>query len=100
VRGSGNYFPDPKPLLGVLQQRRIASVCSKAWHSKPLEDLTLVLVEVLVVYLIMQLIVHVQVHIEVADIVKEQLNKLYKHTHPICELWMLSTFISNSYTTK
>jgi hypothetical protein len=32
--------------------------------------------------------------------VKEQITKLYKHTHAICELWMLSTFISNSYTNK
>jgi hypothetical protein len=80
-----------KPLLGVLQVRRPTSVCSKAWHS---------LVEVLVVYLIMQLTVHVQVHIEVAEIVKEHLSKLYKHTHAIYELWMLSTFISNIYTNK
>jgi hypothetical protein len=90
---------NPKPLLGILQQRRIASVCSKVWHSKPLEDLNIVLVG-LIVYLIMQLTVHAQVHIEVADIIKEHLTKLYKHTHAICELWMLSTFISNSYTTK
>jgi hypothetical protein len=91
---------NPKPLLGVLQQRRTASICSKVWHSKPLEDLTLVLIEVRVVYLIMQLTVRVQVHIEVADTVTEHLTKLYKHTHAIYELWMLSTFISNGYTTK
>jgi hypothetical protein len=48
----------------------------------------------------MQLTVHAQVHIEVADTVKEHLTKLYKHTHAICELWLLRTFISNSYTTK
>jgi hypothetical protein len=90
---------NPKPLLGILQQRRIASVCSKAWHSKPLEDLTIALVGI-VVNLIMQLTVDAQVHIEVADAVKEKLTKLYKHTHihAICELWMLSIFISNKYT--
>jgi hypothetical protein len=91
---------NPKPLLGVLQQRRTTSVWSKAWHSKPLEDLTLVLIEVIVANLIMQLTVHVQVHIEVAHTVKEYLTKLCKHTHAIFKLWMLSTFISNSYTTK
>jgi hypothetical protein len=48
----------------------------------------------------MQLIVHVQVHIELVDTVKAQLTKFYKHTHAICELWMLSTFISNNYTNK
>jgi hypothetical protein len=50
----------------------------------------------------MQLTVHAQVHIEVADIVKENLTKLYKHTHihAIYELGMLSTFISNKYTTN
>jgi hypothetical protein len=58
------------------------------------------LVGVTVVNLIMQQTVHVQVHIEVADKIKEHLSKLYKHTHAICELWMLSTFISNSYTNK
>jgi hypothetical protein len=58
------------------------------------------LVRVTVVNLIMQLTVHVQVHIEVADTFKEQLTKVYKQTHSICELWMLSTFISNSYTNK
>jgi hypothetical protein len=57
------------------------------------------LVGVTIVNLIMQL-THVQVHIEVADTVKEHLSKLYKHTHAICELWMLSTFISNNYTNK
>jgi hypothetical protein len=77
---------NPKPLLGVLQQRRTISVCSKAWHGKPLEDLTLVIVEVFVVYLITQLTVHVQVHIEVAETIKENLSKLYKHTHAIYEL--------------
>jgi hypothetical protein len=92
-------FWNPKLLLGILQHRRISSVCSKAWHNKPLEDITIALVGI-VVNLIMQLTVHAQVYIEVADTVKEHLTKLYKHTHAICELWMLSTFISNSYTNK
>jgi hypothetical protein len=48
----------------------------------------------------MQLTVHVQVQIEVTDKAKEHITILYKHTHAICELWMLSTFISNSYTNK
>jgi hypothetical protein len=39
---------NPKPLLGVLQVRRTTLVCSKASYSKPLKDLTLVLVEVIV----------------------------------------------------
>jgi hypothetical protein len=48
----------------------------------------------------MELTVHAQVHIVVADTVKEQFTKLYKHKHihAIYDLWMLSTFISNNYT--
>jgi hypothetical protein len=72
---------NPKPLLGILQQRRIALVCSKAWHNKPLEDLTIALVGI-VVNFIMQLTMHAQVHIEVVDTVKEQLlNYINMHTY-------------------
>jgi hypothetical protein len=48
----------------------------------------------------MQLIVHAQVHVEIAETVKVNLTKLYKHTniHTIYEFWMLSTFIRNIYT--
>jgi hypothetical protein len=70
---------NPKTLLGILQQRRIASVCSKAWHNKPLEDLTIAIV-IAVVNLIMQLTVHVQVHIAVADTIKRHLTKLQTYT--------------------
>jgi hypothetical protein len=91
---------NPKPLLGVLRGKKNNPVCSKAWHSKPIEDLTLVLVEIVIGYLIMQLTVHVQVQIEVTNTVKEHITNLYKHTHAICELLMLSTFISTSYTNK
>jgi hypothetical protein len=50
----------------------------------------------------MQLTVHAQVHMDIADTVKANLTKLHKHTnmHIICELWMLSTFVNNSYTSK
>jgi hypothetical protein len=48
----------------------------------------------------MQLTVHVQVQIEVTDKVKEHITILYKHTHAIYKLWMLSTFLSNSYANK
>jgi hypothetical protein len=52
--------------------------------------------------LIMKLTVHAQVHIDISEIAKAHLTKLYKHTnmHIICELWMLSTFISNIYKSK
>jgi hypothetical protein len=50
----------------------------------------------------MQLTVHAQVHMDIADTVKANLTKLHKHTnmHIICEFWMLSTFVNNSYTSK
>jgi hypothetical protein len=48
----------------------------------------------------MQLTVHVQVQIEVTDTVKEHITNIYKHTQAICELWMLTTFISHNYTNK
>jgi hypothetical protein len=46
------------------------------------------------------LTVHVHVHIDVPKVSKTQITELYKHTnmHTICELWILSTFINNSYT--
>jgi hypothetical protein len=91
---------NPKPLLGVLQGEENSPVCSKAWHSKPQEDLTFVLVEIYNRNLIMQLTVHVQLQTEVTYIVKEHITNIYKHTKTICELWMLSTFISHSYTNK
>jgi hypothetical protein len=50
--------------------------------------------------LIMQLTMHVQVHLDIPEIVKTHIIEIYKHTnlHTICELLMLNTFISSSYT--
>jgi hypothetical protein len=48
----------------------------------------------------MQQTVHVQVHLDILETVKTQITEIYKHTnlHTICKLWMLNTFIGNSYT--